>query len=147
MSMTGTNADVRTMISPSEEGKVAAGILSVLKGGTVSNLDAKLSARIKAAANALSGSKGESLLIAGTNDLSTQTIVAAINQLLGNYGTTIDLERPSQAYRGDESAAAQLIADMNSGKVSTLITYGCNCLLYTSPSPRDQRGSRMPSSA
>ena len=24
---------------------------------------------------------------------------------------------------------------------------GGNCLLYTSPSPRDQRGSRMPSSA
>ena len=24
---------------------------------------------------------------------------------------------------------------------------GNNCLLYTSPSPRDQRGSRMPSSA
>ena len=24
---------------------------------------------------------------------------------------------------------------------------GCDCLLYTSPSPRDQRGSRMPSSA
>ena len=24
---------------------------------------------------------------------------------------------------------------------------GWNCLLYTSPSPRDQRGSRMPSSA
>ena len=23
----------------------------------------------------------------------------------------------------------------------------CSCLLYTSPSPRDQRGSRMPSSA
>ena len=28
------------------------------------------------------------------------------------------------------------------------ILYLCNfCLLYTSPSPRDQRGSRMPSSA
>ena len=25
--------------------------------------------------------------------------------------------------------------------------YGITCLLYTSPSPRDQRGSRMPSSA
>ena len=35
-----------------------------------------------------------------------------------------------------------------SGK-STLsnILSGKNCLLYTSPSPRDQRGSRMPSSA
>ena len=27
------------------------------------------------------------------------------------------------------------------------ISYTGNCLLYTSPSPRDQRGSRMPSSA
>ena len=27
------------------------------------------------------------------------------------------------------------------------ITQGQHCLLYTSPSPRDQRGSRMPSSA
>ena len=26
-------------------------------------------------------------------------------------------------------------------------SWGSNCLLYTSPSPRDQRGSRMPSSA
>ena len=27
------------------------------------------------------------------------------------------------------------------------ITKSIDCLLYTSPSPRDQRGSRMPSSA
>ena len=31
---------------------------------------------------------------------------------------------------------------------SLIIVKSCNiCLLYTSPSPRDQRGSRMPSSA
>ena len=30
---------------------------------------------------------------------------------------------------------------------STTIVHHINCLLYTSPSPRDQRGSRMPSSA
>ena len=29
----------------------------------------------------------------------------------------------------------------------TVITFVFSCLLYTSPSPRDQRGSRMPSSA
>ena len=29
----------------------------------------------------------------------------------------------------------------------TLHSFYNNCLLYTSPSPRDQRGSRMPSSA
>ena len=32
-------------------------------------------------------------------------------------------------------------------RVNSYITKGKTCLLYTSPSPRDQRGSRMPSSA
>ena len=31
------------------------------------------------------------------------------------------------------------------GQATDLLEY--DCLLYTSPSPRDQRGSRMPSSA
>ena len=33
------------------------------------------------------------------------------------------------------------------GQLSGGIGHLMNCLLYTSPSPRDQRGSRMPSSA
>ena len=33
---------------------------------------------------------------------------------------------------------------VSSGSVSLVVN---GCLLYTSPSPRDQRGSRMPSSA
>ena len=32
-------------------------------------------------------------------------------------------------------------------KNDTVAVHMCSCLLYTSPSPRDQRGSRMPSSA
>ena len=31
--------------------------------------------------------------------------------------------------------------------VPLIWAHGTSCLLYTSPSPRDQRGSRMPSSA
>ena len=31
--------------------------------------------------------------------------------------------------------------------LDSALTWACTCLLYTSPSPRDQRGSRMPSSA
>ena len=39
-----------------------------------------------------------------------------------------------------------LLASLNLiGRTKSLHIYGC--LLYTSPSPRDQRGSRMPSSA
>ena len=35
------------------------------------------------------------------------------------------------------------LSNITAGKYSEVVT----CLLYTSPSPRDQRGSRMPSSA
>ena len=33
------------------------------------------------------------------------------------------------------------------GQIQAFASTGNTCLLYTSPSPRDQRGSRMPSSA
>ena len=46
-------------------------------------------------------------------------------------------------------AAAECTADdfVRPGHVYPLLAKQGGCLLYTSPSPRDQRGSRMPSSA
>ena len=41
-------------------------------------------------------------------------------------------------------ASAQDIAQL---EVGSIVYLSGICLLYTSPSPRDQRGSRMPSSA
>ena len=43
--------------------------------------------------------------------------------------------------------AKQLAAVANEGNYDLIIAGRESCLLYTSPSPRDQRGSRMPSSA
>ena len=37
--------------------------------------------------------------------------------------------------------------EINNGLVYVMVNQDIDCLLYTSPSPRDQRGSRMPSSA
>ena len=36
---------------------------------------------------------------------------------------------------------------LRSHSYDNIILHAMSCLLYTSPSPRDQRGSRMPSSA
>ena len=60
---------------------------------------------------------------------------------LGNSSLTAD----NLAEYADELAGW---ADALTGDAD-LLFYGCDlaCLLYTSPSPRDQRGSRMPSSA
>ena len=37
--------------------------------------------------------------------------------------------------------------DIQDGKMEDTLAYASSCLLYTSPSPRDGRISRMPSSA
>ena len=42
---------------------------------------------------------------------------------------------------------ADEIFDLTTSAVSRLWEEGCDCLLYTSPSPRDVEESRMPSSA
>ena len=51
----------------------------------------------------------------------------------------VDPTAPSYVRRGLDEA--RLISDCEVAKRNK------HCLLYTSPSPRDQRGSRMPSSA
>ena len=62
------------------------------------------------------------------------------NQLKSLGASYVLLERLPQAASDQYRARCDLAGDANSVKC-------CFCLLYTSPSPRDQRGSRMPSSA
>ena len=47
----------------------------------------------------------------------------------------------------DEASIINKSKKILDGKIHDLKDKYTNCLLYTSPSPRDQRGSRMPSSA
>ena len=54
---------------------------------------------------------------------------------------TIDIEVSAEyGFPDTESVAEEMLT-------IAIQDYNTNCLLYTSPSPRDQRGSRMPSSA
>ena len=60
-------------------------------------------------------------------------------------------EHPGVDYQGLIRAGINLIKTGKKGQGGSTITMqvarNIYCLLYTSPSPRDQRGSRMPSSA
>ena len=75
---------------------------------------------------------------------------------------TITLNRPEKLNALTPTLLAELKAELGAAAVNEAVSvvilksegrafcvgYDLNdCLLYTSPSPRDQRGSRMPSSA
>ncbi|NQX96370.1 MAG: TAT-variant-translocated molybdopterin oxidoreductase, partial [Flavobacteriales bacterium] len=123
MSLTGSNADVRVPVKPSEYGAILTSLLKAV-GGNVSATKTKYDHQITDAAKALKASKGASIVICGSNDKNAQVIVNAINDQLGNYGNTIDLENHSNTKQGVDSEVAALIADMNAGKVDALLING-----------------------
>ncbi|MDP4587953.1 MAG: quinol:cytochrome C oxidoreductase, partial [Flavobacteriales bacterium] len=125
MSVTGTNADARYMISPSQEGKVAAAILDRINGGNAGVEGVEEGALAKAVA-ALKANRGNALVVAGSNDVNVQMIVNAINMSLDSYGNTIDIKNPLRAFAGDDRAFAKLVSDMKSGAVDAVIFYGTN---------------------
>ncbi|MBI2281505.1 MAG: TAT-variant-translocated molybdopterin oxidoreductase [Bacteroidetes bacterium] len=123
MSLSGTNADVRVPVKPSEYGAVVAQILNKLGGG-VSAAATKYDTYIDAVVKALKATAGESIVVCGSNDKNVQVLVNGINNLLGNYGNTIDLVRQSNTKKGDDAELLKLIKEMNAGEVDALFIYG-----------------------
>ena len=103
MSMTGTNADVRGAIKPSEFGKVALHLYNAIaeqmgkapvSAGEVDN-DNGIIEKVAAAAADLIENKGNGLVISGSNDQAVQSVINAINTLLGNYDSTLNIDTSS----------------------------------------------------
>ncbi|WP_276345732.1 TAT-variant-translocated molybdopterin oxidoreductase [Daejeonella sp. JGW-45] len=129
MSLTGTNADARIPLKPSEEGIALLNLYAAL-GGAVSGVkkltNQKADTAILLAAKELTAAKGRSLVVSGSNDVSVQTVVNAINSLLGSYGSTIDLDNPSYQYTGIDSDFVTLVSEMNSGSVGAVFFLNSN---------------------
>jgi MoCo/4Fe-4S cofactor protein with predicted Tat translocation signal len=140
MSLTGANADYRYMVKPSELGRVTVALyneIAAATGNAKVSADEKISSTeavkaIKTAAAKLVDAKGKSLVVSGVNDEGIQTLVNGINKMLGNYGVTVDIENHLNLKQGDDKAFADLVSEMNEGKVNVLMTYNCNPV-YTAP--------------
>ena len=130
MSLAGSNADVRVAIKPSES---AAAIISLYNkvasatgGNTLSGGTSEYDATIAKAAKELVAAKGKGIVVSNSNDAGVQTVVNAINNLLGNYGSTLNMANPLYIKAGLDSEMDQLVADMKGGKVGALLIHGVN---------------------
>ncbi|NML19865.1 TAT-variant-translocated molybdopterin oxidoreductase [Pseudoflavitalea sp. G-6-1-2] len=126
MSLTGSNADERYTHRPSETGVVAAALLSAINGQGAAGVDGKLKKGIEAAAADLVANKGKALVVAGSNNVNIQIIVNAINEAIGANGTTINFAAPILTHQGLDAEMAQLVSDMEGGKVGALLIAGVN---------------------
>jgi molybdopterin-containing oxidoreductase family iron-sulfur binding subunit len=139
-SITGTNADIRGAVMPNEQGLAIIELYNhiakatgnaTVKGGKL-NDDNDLAGKLKNAAKDLLKSKNRSLVVASSNDAATQQLVNGINNMLGAIGTTVDLTRGLKTRQANDVDFANLVKEMNAGKVDTLIIYGVNPV-YSAP--------------
>ena len=127
MSMTGANADERFTHRPSEAGPVALALYAAIAGNAATHsFSDKVKAGIAKVAAELNANKGAALVVSGSNDVNVQAVVNAINSAIGAYGPVIDWSTTLNFRQGVDADITQLIADMNSGSVGTLMIYGAN---------------------
>jgi Fe-S-cluster-containing dehydrogenase component len=129
LSVTGSNADIRISVAPSEIGVVALSLLhriAARHGEAVPRAAEASPDRLDAIANQLWNHRGESLVVCGVQDKSVQIAVNALNSLLGNIGKTLDLTQPSLQCAADDSAMAELVEQMNRGEIEMLMLHGVN---------------------
>ena len=127
MTMTGSNADHRIRVKPSHIGQAIIELHNQVAGlsgrgpAGASVLDADARAAIAVAARDLVAARGAALVVSGSNNLAEQRLVAAINEMVGAYGTTINTARTINLRGGVDADMQRLVADMQAGAVDAVI--------------------------
>jgi molybdopterin-containing oxidoreductase family iron-sulfur binding subunit len=128
MSLTGANADYRFPIKPGQQASVILSLYNEIAkatGGTAYSAPAS-AVDVTKLAQKLIGAKGKSIVVCGTNDTAIQVVVNVINQMLENYGSTIDFSAPLNIRKGIDSEMSALVTEMNEGKTSVVIFHNVN---------------------
>ncbi|WNM19356.1 TAT-variant-translocated molybdopterin oxidoreductase [Flavobacterium capsici] len=129
MTLSGAAADKRVPMTEANQKQALVKIYNTIVGGVAAGTDEVG----KAAQQLLSaGSKG--VLVSGIQDKNAQLLVLAINQKLASEAASTVGSR--QIRKGSNEKVTQLIADLNSGNVHTLIMSGVNPV-YTLANSKD----------
>lgn len=131
MSLTGSNADRRYRLAADEYGAVLNLLYSQLaeRAGESEHGDTHgdspiPAAELSALVDKLWHARGQSLILCDSQDVAVQVLVNAINHLLGNYGKTLDIVKPSLQRQGNDRDVLNLIDELQAGKVSALFVAG-----------------------
>ena len=148
MSYTGSNADQRILIRPSEQGLAIAKLYNLVAASLGSEqisvsgklANSKSESLLKSAADnlvSLSRAGKHSLVVSDSNNTAEQILINKLNSVLNNYGQTIDMANISFQRSGVDKDMLNLLGEMNSGKVQALFVLGDANPLFELPNGND----------
>ncbi len=128
MSLTGSNADRRYAIHPSQQGPLVgrlAEIVATRAGKPLAekpggNIDGKLDQSLAELAERLWKERGKCLVVCDSQDTGVQCYVNYINHLLGNYSVTLDIEQQSRQQQANDHELEQFAEELSAGRVGAL---------------------------
>lgn len=132
LTLTGSNADIRVPLKESKEGIYVISLYNeIAKLAGASQIQVTQNAelagnQIKNSAKDLFAAKGKSIVVSKSNNPEIQTIVNGINMLLGNYGTTIDIDNYSNQSKFVEADFEKFVSELSSGTVKGVIFLNSN---------------------
>jgi molybdopterin-containing oxidoreductase family iron-sulfur binding subunit len=135
ISNTGSIADHRLAVRPSDVSKIASSIASRLLPGAQQNAAADERARwVEALVADLKNNGGRSIVIAGDSQPpELHALAHAMNAALGNVGSTVSYTDPVEANPVDHIASIrELCDDIDAGRVEILLILGGNPV-YNAP--------------
>jgi molybdopterin-containing oxidoreductase family iron-sulfur binding subunit len=140
MSISGSNADYRGMIKPSQQANVLAYILKNGYGvstGVSIDLDKETAKVADEAIKSLKASKGESIVVAGSNNKAVQVLANKLNNEIGAYGKTIDLNNTINLFKSEDAKMNTFVSNVISRNGSDAVIFlGVNPV-YTHPKGKE----------
>jgi molybdopterin-containing oxidoreductase family iron-sulfur binding subunit len=141
MSLTGSNADTRLKVSPTEEtrallylaklvaeadGAFALPVAQHLAPFEPTRLNEKIRDRVERVAREVIRLPAGALIVSGSDDADVQYLVNFINYAAGSYGNTIDLAASAANNQSSDQDMIDLVRQMNAGEIAVLLVSGVN---------------------
>ncbi len=135
MTLSGAAADRRVPMTDAQQRQALVYIYNVITGSSVAvTLDKEIAEDVQKAAQQLKNSGSKGLLVSGIDDKNAQLLVLAINAKLSSEAYTTAGIR--QIRKGSNEKVEQLISDLKSGNVHTIIMSGVNPV-YSMPNGKE----------
>ncbi len=124
MTLSGANADKRLMVKPSEQNLALIKLYQAVVKGISTREASPLNDAIQKAAAQIKKAGSKAVVITGIQDKNAQLLALAINNAINSE--VIDIVVTKNVRKGNDADVAQLITDMNAGKIGAVIINNSN---------------------